>query len=28
VHVFDAHGTALARDLHPRMEAPPVETLP
>ena len=28
VHVFDAHGTALARDVHPRMEAPPVETLP
>jgi ABC-type glycerol-3-phosphate transport system substrate-binding protein len=28
VHVFDAHGTALARDVHPRMEARRVETLP
>jgi ABC-type sugar transport system ATPase subunit len=28
VHVFDAHGTAIARDVHPRMETPRVETLP
>jgi hypothetical protein len=28
VHVFDANGTALARDVHPRIETPPVETLP